>query len=361
MSEVIWTLISLKDNALVEGIAKKFLYSKLDLSKSSNVFTKDFDKNSMLTIGDKYAFEKGYSNGENSAYEDNPPFQTLEFFTMNDNKEIHSVDSSIIHIQDDIDVLEKSELDDVAWHSNGWLGAKYSVENARDINQSVALKLVNTGSNVSVSEYQKTTDLSTLQDTGKITVDYKFKVEGLDTENKILDIEEYVEAHKRELVFLSGYANNWGAEAKYLTINENVDIGDTSGYPIGVSLYKNTPEYKATFEGVSYDILVCKDGLSVLDNTPKKVLVYGHLDLSSCEHDTTYYIGKDAGLTGELSEEEVNILVHEKHPSAEQYQTFTSGDPIVKFFDNSPTNASTYYVLVDEEEVSSFKIGLQGT
>lgn len=86
--------------------------------------TTDFDENDYLTLGDRYRFRQtGDNASEISNYEANPPFQNLNFFTINNDKEKFNIDlddvyeSSDSSFEDDEWTSETSN--NVAWESNG--------------------------------------------------------------------------------------------------------------------------------------------------------------------------------------------------------------------------------------------------
>ena len=89
-----------------EKDATKNLFSKLDFSKSSTIFTKDFHENSMLNFGDKYLLDKTAESNENA------PFQSLEYFSIDKENSITPVEQAVI--DDDsknIDVVEMESKD----------------------------------------------------------------------------------------------------------------------------------------------------------------------------------------------------------------------------------------------------------
>lgn len=110
LSEIIWKIID--GGSEIEDIKNKVLYTKLDTSKSSIIFTKDFDQNSMLTNGDEYSLSKDF---ENELYESNPPYQTLKYFTINKENEVSDVENSKVYINEGDSYVDGEEtLNNVA-------------------------------------------------------------------------------------------------------------------------------------------------------------------------------------------------------------------------------------------------------
>lgn len=124
ISEAVWRLL---ENYNYYPDACKFLYSELDRTLSTTVFTKDFEDHSMLTLGDQYKFsqtltEEGDENSSDelaekldNKYELNPPYQQLKFFTVNNEKELHDVNKDDVYfMEDDVFEQESSEFNNVA-------------------------------------------------------------------------------------------------------------------------------------------------------------------------------------------------------------------------------------------------------
>lgn len=105
ISEIIWKIID--GDFSVENIKKKVLYTKLDTSNSSVLFTKDFDQNSMLTKGDEYSLFKDF---EDESYESDAPYQTLKYFTINKENEVSDIENSKVYINESHSIVDGEEV-----------------------------------------------------------------------------------------------------------------------------------------------------------------------------------------------------------------------------------------------------------
>lgn len=223
---------NLEDNALSElifSIAEKtadnidfskHLVSELDFSSSEKIFTNDFDKSTMLGIGDRYWL----STDSDGVYDD--VFQDFSYFLIDEDKNQYDITNDIVcnNIP-----KESPNIDDfvpVTFDHSGWLGAKYtlkdisipdidvtiienpftsenyitnissdssssdsssdgSLENLKELwHPSIpAYNIPNNVSSVDVKDTYKTLDIKTKDITGeewynKITDDNKYNVEG---------------------------------------------------------------------------------------------------------------------------------------------------------------------------------------
>ena len=131
MSQAVWELLDYSGSTedILNG-RKTFIYTELDREKSTTVFTKDFDDSSMLTLGDRYKFIQEYDKVKESSSDDSieideeyevlSPYQKLKFFTIDNNKEQHVVESDdICFMEKEKFDMESAEFDDVGWESCG--------------------------------------------------------------------------------------------------------------------------------------------------------------------------------------------------------------------------------------------------
>jgi hypothetical protein len=100
----------------------KHLVSELDFSSSEKIFTNDFDKSTMLGIGDRYWL----STDTDDVCDD--VFQDFNYFLIDENKNQYDITNDIVCNNTP---KESSNIDDfvpVTFDHSGWLGAKYTLK-----------------------------------------------------------------------------------------------------------------------------------------------------------------------------------------------------------------------------------------
>lgn len=193
-AKAVWDIV----DEISENPVDKHLYTKLDLSNSSTIFTKDYSDNSTLGYGDRYLLNK-----EN--IDEETPFQTLQYFSIDSNKNMIPIqDNQVLDVANNIDVVDSSDSDeynDVLWNSKGWLGARYVLDEATEIKHDLYGEVNQVIDNIYISGVRKTTDLTEDWYKNGNILSYEFSIKGLTGKNAVFDFENQV-CNNTENVFM---------------------------------------------------------------------------------------------------------------------------------------------------------------
>lgn len=358
--------VSEEAKSKIKEIQRKLVYTKLDLSKSSTLFTKDFSKNTMLTCGDKYKLNIDESN---LSLFTQAPFQTFEYFTLDDNKNVTIINKDDVYYTSDLEFLENSEdsFNDAVWKSNGWLGARFTLDEIPQLKQSVRSSGYFNNKNIFVSEYSKPTNVSVLSENQSF--EYKFKIDGLDTQNRIINFEDYIKEHDNDLVVVSGILPFDGNPVEIL--DNDVYFGVKT--PVNNAHYRLFGNYTKNITAVVANELYNFNG--VVDTSKPTYYICKELDVSKIEYNMSIELveinGNPINIVGIA--DLVNCKIHCPENKLEYYKEKIKQhvtQPNINFVEYTHNHDAIireemddfyYKLLSPKDKVTDYTVGLNGS
>lgn len=422
ISEVIWGLIDcdlakiddsiIEENSKFKGLTKRqavekiqslLLASKLDRSKSSVVMTTDFDENDYLTLGDRYRFRQiGDDASEISDYEANPPFQNLNFFTINNDKEKFNIDLDDVYESSDScfedDEWTSETSNNVAWESNGWFGAEFILDEAPEVNQTISTHFTENIVPYHISEYSKITNFSEINsDSSSDTSSdsslegikhaiteftYKIGIGGVDVSNRVIDFENWLSSADidNKLIILNGdVPKDWDPSVKPISIDvldlsEDIVPGYDGEYKLlGLECSYSTPEYQLIPN--NYMIGVFPSRQLAFPINPYVKACYRNVNLDDIRQveDPEYkymdiiVIGPEAKVTGRTDSTTCLLYCFDPDGTKPKYgnakhEYYDKNSTWYQLFADIPSDDTIrLYSLIDMDSTEKYTAGLSGT